>query len=83
MSPIDVQWDESQPIYRQLRDRVVAMMLEGALKEGLKHKGLVFLDFITDQTENVYPMIAAGKGQNEMHLSPCSAGVAPTDRELA
>lgn len=34
MSPIDVQWDESQPIYRQLRDRVVAMMLEGTLKEG-------------------------------------------------
>jgi GntR family transcriptional regulator len=26
--------DESQPIYRQLRDRVVAMMLEGTLKEG-------------------------------------------------
>jgi acetolactate synthase-1/2/3 large subunit len=57
--------------------------VEGALKEALKHKGLVFLDFITDQTENVYPMIAAGKGQNEMHLSPCSSGVAPTDRELA
>ncbi|MEY2853190.1 MAG: hypothetical protein RL030_322 [Pseudomonadota bacterium] len=34
MSPIDVQWDESQPIYRQLRDRVVAMLLEGTLKEG-------------------------------------------------
>ncbi len=34
VSPIDAQWDESQPIYRQLRDRVVAMMLEGALKEG-------------------------------------------------
>ncbi len=57
--------------------------VEGALKEALKYKGLMFLDFITDQTENVYPMIAAGKGQNEMHLSPCSTGVAPTDRELA
>jgi GntR family transcriptional regulator len=34
MSPIDAKWDESQPIYRQLRDRVVAMMLEGVLKEG-------------------------------------------------
>jgi GntR family transcriptional regulator len=34
LSPIDAKWDESQPIYRQLRDRVVAMMLEGALKEG-------------------------------------------------
>ncbi len=31
---MDPQWDESQPIYRQLRDRVVAMILEGALKEG-------------------------------------------------
>lgn len=34
MSPVDANWDESQPIYRQLRDRVVAMMLEGTLKEG-------------------------------------------------
>jgi len=30
----DTQWDTSQPIYRQLRDRVVAMILEGVLKEG-------------------------------------------------
>jgi GntR family transcriptional regulator len=29
-----MQWDNSQPIYRQLRDRVVAMILEGVLKEG-------------------------------------------------
>ena len=28
------QWDSTQPIYRQLRDRVVAMILEGTLKEG-------------------------------------------------
>ena len=28
------QWDNSAPIYRQLRDRVVAMILEGVLKEG-------------------------------------------------
>jgi GntR family transcriptional regulator len=34
MSPIDAKWADSQPIYRQLRDRVVAMMLEGVLKEG-------------------------------------------------
>ncbi len=27
-------WNDSQPIYRQLRDRVVAMILDGALKEG-------------------------------------------------
>src|ERR1700677_2142331 len=31
---METQWDNSQPIYRQLRDRVVAMILEGVLKEG-------------------------------------------------
>lgn len=31
---MDPNWNESQPIYRQLRDRVVAMILEGVLKEG-------------------------------------------------
>jgi GntR family transcriptional regulator len=31
---MDPQWEDSQPIYRQLRDRVVAMILEGVLKEG-------------------------------------------------
>jgi GntR family transcriptional regulator len=31
---MEPQWDDSQPIYRQLRDRVVAMILEGVLKEG-------------------------------------------------
>jgi len=42
--------------------------VEGALKEAFAMKDrLVFMDFITDQTENVYPMIAAGKGHNEMH----------------
>src|SRR5215471_855570 len=30
---MDPQWDDSSPIYRQLRDRVVAMILEGVLKE--------------------------------------------------
>jgi DNA-binding transcriptional regulator YhcF (GntR family) len=30
--PLD--WNDSQPIYRQLRDRVVAMILDGVLKEG-------------------------------------------------
>jgi GntR family transcriptional regulator len=34
LSPVDAKWDDSQPIYRQLRDRVVEMMLEGTLKEG-------------------------------------------------
>ena len=33
---------------------------------------LVFLDIVTDQTENVYPMIAQGKAHNVMHMSPHS-----------
>ena len=28
------EWNDSQPIYRQIRDRVVAMILDGLLKEG-------------------------------------------------
>lgn len=31
---MDREWNDGQPIYRQLRDRVVAMILEGTLKEG-------------------------------------------------
>jgi len=31
---MDSEWSDSQPIYRQLRDRVVAMILDGVLNEG-------------------------------------------------
>jgi len=31
---MDREWNDSQPIYRQLRDRVVAMILDGLLNEG-------------------------------------------------
>jgi GntR family transcriptional regulator len=31
---MDREWNDKQPIYRQLRDRVVAMILDGVLKEG-------------------------------------------------
>lgn len=31
---MELEWNDSQPIYRQLRDRVVAMILDGVLKEG-------------------------------------------------
>jgi DNA-binding transcriptional regulator YhcF (GntR family) len=31
---MDSEWNDSQPIYRQLRDRVVAMILDGVLNEG-------------------------------------------------
>lgn len=41
----------------------------------------VFLDIITDRTENVYPMIEAGKGHHDMKLR-VALGTS-TDRELA
>ena len=31
---MDAEWNDNQPIYRQLRDRVVEMMLEGVLQDG-------------------------------------------------
>jgi acetolactate synthase-1/2/3 large subunit len=43
--------------------------VEGALKEAFKQKDrFVFLNFLTDQTENVYPMVPAGAGLEEMIL---------------
>ena len=57
--------------------------VEGALKEALALKDrLVLMDFITDQTENVYPMIAAGKVHHEMQLAPGQDAEAE-NRELA
>ena len=50
--------------------------LEDKMREAFAMKDrFVFLDVVVDPTENVYPMIAAGKGHHEMHLSP--------ERELA
>jgi acetolactate synthase-1/2/3 large subunit len=44
--------------------------VEGALREAFAMKDrLVFLDFITDQSENVFPMVPGGKGISEMILS--------------
>jgi GntR family transcriptional regulator len=31
---MDPEWNDSQPIYRQIRDRIVAMILDGLLKDG-------------------------------------------------
>jgi len=31
---MDQEWNDAQPIYRQLRDRVIAMILDGVLREG-------------------------------------------------
>jgi len=54
--------------------------LEKDLTKALSYKNrLVFVDVITDQTENVYPMIVNGKGHHEMHLAPS----ANEDIELA
>ena len=51
-----------------------------ALEEALRLKDrTVFMDFLTDPTENVYPMIEAGKAHHDMRLAP---GVS-TDTELA
>ena len=56
--------------------------VEGALREAFALKDrLVFMDFITDASENVYPMVEAGKGQHQMRLSPHQLGL--RDRELA
>lgn len=53
--------------------------LEDAMREAFAMRDrFVFLDVIVDPTENVYPMIAAGKGHHEMQLSPSHS-----DRELA
>jgi acetolactate synthase-1/2/3 large subunit len=51
-----------------------------ALDEALKLKDrTVFMDFLTDPAENVYPMIEAGKAQHEMRLAPGTE----VERELA
>ena len=43
--------------------------VEPALREAFAMKDrLVFMDFITDRTENVWPMVKAGKGLTEMLL---------------
>jgi acetolactate synthase I/II/III large subunit len=54
-----------------------------ALEEAFAMKDrTVFLDIITDRTENVYPMIEAGKGHHDMKLRVAATGTT-TDRELA
>lgn len=53
-----------------------------ALKQAFAMKDrTVFLDFITDRTENVYPMIEAGKGHHDMKLRVAPG--TPVDRELS
>ncbi|MGZ4989518.1 MAG: acetolactate synthase 3 large subunit [Methylobacter sp.] len=53
-----------------------------ALEEAFAMKNrTVFLDILTDRTENVYPMIEAGKAHNDMTLRVANG--TSTDRELA
>jgi len=53
-----------------------------ALQEAFALKDrTVFLDFMTDRTENVYPMIEAGKGHHDMKLRVAPG--TPMDRELS
>ncbi len=55
--------------------------VDSAIREAFAMKDrLVFMDIITDQSENVFPMIAAGAGHAEMVLRP-TENVEP--RELA
>lgn len=44
--------------------------LESGIEEMIKHDGPVFCDVVVDDKENVYPMIPAGAGHNELVLSP-------------
>ncbi len=56
--------------------------VKGALEEAFAIKDrTVFLDFMTDRTENVYPMIEAGKAHNDMKLRVAPS--TPMDRELS
>ena len=60
--------------------------VEPALREAMKLKErLVFMDFLTDQKANVFPMVGNGKGLNQMDLPPhmrdLQLGVPPYDRD--
>ncbi|WP_341326262.1 acetolactate synthase 3 large subunit [Methylotuvimicrobium sp. KM2] len=56
--------------------------LRSALEEAFAMKDrTVFMDIITDRTENVYPMIESGKAHHDMKLRVAPG--TPTDRELA
>ena len=66
-------WEISRAMYRA-GDKTIPyrQVISATLKwlfpvEKLKDR-LVFMDFLTDKEENVYPMIPAGGGQNEMIL---------------
>jgi hypothetical protein len=64
--------DDAMAMLREnaLGVKLHAMHREGAMREAFAMKDrLVFMDFITDQTENVFPMVPGGKGLTEMILA--------------
>lgn len=57
--------------------------VEGALREAFAQKDrTVFLDFITDASENVFPMIPSGGSQNEMLLAERDEMISPHDEGM-
>ena len=57
--------------------------VEGALRDAFAMKDrTVFLDFITDANENVFPMIPSGGSQNEMLLAERDEMVSPHDEGM-
>ena len=55
--------------------------VEGALKEAFAKKDkFVFMDFITEQKENVFPMVENGKGLSEMELPKAKGASASGDK---
>jgi acetolactate synthase-1/2/3 large subunit len=57
--------------------------LRSVLEKGLSTPGLVVMDLIVSEEENVYPMIAAGAAHYEIVMGPDPNKGPPEPRELA
>jgi acetolactate synthase I/II/III large subunit len=57
--------------------------VEQALRQMMDHNGPVVMDMITDQAENVYPMIPAGAAHYEIKLNPDSPDIIVDPAEAA
>jgi acetolactate synthase I/II/III large subunit len=57
--------------------------LRAVLEEGLRTPGVVVMDVIVSEEENVYPMIPAGAAHYEIVMAPEADGAPPEPRELA
>ena len=81
----DIQWSDGAPIYRQLKERVIAMMLDGILKPGdaLPSVRQVAADYqLNPITVARAPqqLAAAGGGETRRGLGMCSPEPAATPR---